>query len=211
MKDLQEKTITKMSSREIADLTGKQHSHVKRDIYNIVQELNYPNLESSPFEHNGNTYNEYLLDKELTLILVSGYSVQIRAKIIKRWQELEQAPVVHQIPQTLSEALQLAADQARQLELAAPKIEFVDNYVTAKDTKCLSDVAKLVGIPRNTFCKMLSDDKIIFKRDGDYRPFSRYEQYFTMKTGSSGDRTWVQCRVNSEGVVYLSKRYGMEG
>src|SRR5690606_15037763 len=34
-----------------------------------------------------------------------------------------------QLPQSFSEALQLAADQARQLELAAPKVQYFDTVV----------------------------------------------------------------------------------
>ena len=85
-----------MSSREIAELTGKKHSHVKRDIEKMCSEINHPNLEGSKYTHNGNVYEEYKLDKDLTLTLVSGYNVKLRHKIIKRLDELEsqQVPVL---------------------------------------------------------------------------------------------------------------------
>jgi hypothetical protein len=55
---------------------------------------------------------EFNLPKRETLILVSGYNVQMRAKIIDRWQELEaqQVPTADpRIPKSFSEALLLAA------------------------------------------------------------------------------------------------------
>ena len=200
-----------MSSREIAELTGKSHNHVLRDIRSMFAELEisdngYIHFWTHP--QNSQQYTEFQLDRKLTDCLLTGYSAKARMKVIERWHELEEKNKPS-LPQTFSEALQLAADQAKQLELQAPKVEFVDNYVSSGDTKCLSDVAKLLNIPRNKFCKQLQDDNIIFKRDGDYRPYSRYEAYFTMKTGNNGDRSWVQCRVNGEGITYLSKRYGL--
>jgi phage regulator Rha-like protein len=119
-----------MSSREIAELTGKAHRNVKRDIKVILEELNLDVLkfERTYIDASNRKQTEYRLDRELSLTLVSGYNIKLRNAIVKRWQELEnqQAPA---IPQTFAEALQLAADQAKQLELQAPKVAFVENLV----------------------------------------------------------------------------------
>ena len=80
-----------MSSREIADLTGKRHDHVLRDVENMLQELG----ETSPqfWGELPDTYNRpqrvAFLPKDLTVALVAGYNVQMRHAIVKRWQELE--------------------------------------------------------------------------------------------------------------------------
>jgi len=85
-----------MLSTEIAALTGKEHKNVVRDIRIIVKQLNEDgsNL-SSGFKSTtyvaGNGKNEvcYELDYEATMIVMTGYDVVARAKVIKRWQELE--------------------------------------------------------------------------------------------------------------------------
>lgn len=102
-------TVQTMTSREIADLTGKQHDNVRRDIKNMGEELSL-NFEEKVLPSSGGRPSvAYVLNKEETLILVSGYSIKMRAAIIKRWQELEDnQPKV--LPGNFAQALRLAAD-----------------------------------------------------------------------------------------------------
>ena len=80
-----------MSSLEIAKLTGKRHDHVMRDITNTLGELNInaPHFWGTYKTKQGNEYGCYNLPKRETLILISGYNIVLRAKIIDRWEELE--------------------------------------------------------------------------------------------------------------------------
>ena len=82
-----------MSSREIAELTEKNHADVLRDIRNMLEQLG---LLASSFAgyyiaDNGKQNPCFDLPEDLTITLVSGYSVQMRHRIVKRWQELERA------------------------------------------------------------------------------------------------------------------------
>lgn len=84
-----------MSSLEIAGLTGKQHQHVLRDVRKMLQDLgdeetlvqNWTKVSSGK----GRPLEVANLSKRETLILVSGYSTELRARIIDRWIELETA------------------------------------------------------------------------------------------------------------------------
>ena len=84
-----------MSSREIAELTGKQHSNVMRDIRAMIADLSTDSnlswlCETETYvDAKGEAREMYRLDKDTTLTLVSGYSAVLRFRIIKRWQELE--------------------------------------------------------------------------------------------------------------------------
>ena len=81
-----------MSSLEIAELTGKEHKNILADIRKLLNELEIGSADFSA-QYKDSSGKENLLfnlPKRECLILVSGYSVQLRAKIIDRWQELEQ-------------------------------------------------------------------------------------------------------------------------
>lgn len=128
-KPLQNASIT-MSSREIAELTQKEHRHVVRDIETMFERLEinaegYAHFWTHP--QNGQTYREFKLTEDLTLTLISGYNIKLRKRIIDRWQELEnqQSP---RLPQTLPEALRLAADLAEQNQQQAVQIASMESY-----------------------------------------------------------------------------------
>lgn len=72
-----------MSSREIAELTGKQHKHVLDDIRSMLYDLGQTSAEFSADlpDAYGRMQPAYALPKRETLILVSGYSVELRAEI----------------------------------------------------------------------------------------------------------------------------------
>jgi hypothetical protein len=98
--------IVAMSTREIATLCGKRHDHVVRDLKVIAEqcEIDLPKFGESYIAGNGQQQTEYLLDKETTFLLMSGYSAPMRQRIIKRWMELEQQVAspqpVPQLPQS---------------------------------------------------------------------------------------------------------------
>lgn len=81
-----------MSSREIAELTGKQHQHVKRDIEKMLKDIGLE--DASKFGHiyldeRNRKQTEFRLPKDLTLTLITGYRADLRYKIVKRLEELE--------------------------------------------------------------------------------------------------------------------------
>lgn len=80
-----------MTSREIAELTGKQHKDVLFDIRNTLEQLGINSAEFSAQykDSTGRTLPMFALPKDLTITLVSGYSIPMRHKIVTRWMELE--------------------------------------------------------------------------------------------------------------------------
>jgi phage antirepressor YoqD-like protein len=205
-----------MSSREIAEFTKKEHGHVKRDIENMLAQLgeDASNFGSTYRDAMGRRQIEYVLNKDLTLTLVSGYSAPMRFAIIKRWQELEesQAP---KLPQTYAQALRLAAEQAEQieaqqlqLEAQKPAVEFLDRYVEAKSAKGIREVAKVLGIKERQFIEMLESNGVMFRQGGNLLPMAQYQHsgYFEVKTGESNGHAYLQTRFTPEGVAWIAKK-----
>lgn len=93
MKDLMlTEGVLTMDSREIAEMTGKEHRKVCRDIEEQLGQLEGGVARFGHtyiHEQNGQEYPCFKLPKRECLILVSGYSIELRAAIIDRWAELE--------------------------------------------------------------------------------------------------------------------------
>lgn len=96
---------TTMSSREIAELTGKRHPDVRRDIKLMLEELQE---DVSDFAHiyldsMNREQTEYRLDRDHVECLLAGYSAPLRMKVIRRLHELEDAagyrlPIERKLP-----------------------------------------------------------------------------------------------------------------
>lgn len=203
---VENKALT-MSSREIAEYTGKKHQHVKRDIEKMFIDLE---LDASKFGHiykdsMNRNQTEYLLDRDQTDCLLTGYSAKARMRVIKRWKELEskQSP---QIPQTFAEALQLAADQAKQLELAAPKVAFVDNYVESSGNKTFREVAKLLKANERQFRSFMVANKIQYVLNGSWVAYQNHIDAgrFTHNTGEKNGHAYTECRFTPKGIQWIS-------
>jgi Rha family phage regulatory protein len=141
-----------MSSREIAALTGKLHKNVIQDIRNLIEQGAISGLNFQPAEYadaQGKPRPEYLLDFDATMTLVTGYNAVLRAKVIKRWRELEEGTAQ---PAILSS---LTKEELEARSLRAKKDIF--------ETLC--EAAKLFGLEGNQ--ALLKADKSLKKDYGD--------------------------------------------
>lgn len=93
------KGVLTMTSREIAELTGKAHKDVLRDIRRMFEDLEERGDEGaedrrkfalvSYRDEKSREYPEYRLGHDDTMTLVAGYDVMLRRQIVVRWRELE--------------------------------------------------------------------------------------------------------------------------
>lgn len=85
-------TEAKMTSIEIAELTGKRHSDVMRDTRTLIEQgainerrfalVNYT-------DKKGEDRPMFTLDFNATMTLITGYDAVRRSKVIDRWADLE--------------------------------------------------------------------------------------------------------------------------
>ena len=213
-------SVLTMSSREIADLVESRHDSVKRTIERLQDK---GLIQLTPMvevkNHLGQVVTEYQLIKRDTYVVVAQLSPEFTARLVDRWQELENQQMP-QIPQTLSEALRLAADQAEQierqnllLEQQRPKVEFVQRYVEAGTTKSLRETAKILKVPERAMIDCLVGDGLLFRQSGNLLPYQKYHAkgLFDVKTGTTEyGHNYTQTRVTSKGIEYIASRYASE-
>ena len=195
-----------MTSLEIAEVTGKQHAHVMRDIRNLlsqgVAESNFGL--GSYTDANGQERPLFNLTPKGCLILASGYDAVLREKIIDRLEYLENEKKAIRTPQTYLEALEAlvasekekeqlrieSEQQKKQIEQKdakiakiQPKADFADKAF-AMEGKCdIGQAAKILGLPfgRNTLFKKLRELGVFFANRNE--PKQKYIDagYFEMK------------------------------
>lgn len=91
-----------MSTLQIAELTGKKHKHVMRDVRQMIESLElgsklvesnsglYYFVEKEYKAENGKSNPFYELDEDLCNTLVMGYDAPLRFKIAKEWRLMKE-------------------------------------------------------------------------------------------------------------------------
>ena len=203
-----------MSSREIASIVGASHHNMLKTIRSLVSDGVISGNET-PYEHeqNGQTYPEFLLNFRDTMVVMSGFRADLRAKIIDRWQELE-AQAKPQVPQTYAAALLEAGRLALELEqkeaqlaIAAPKAEFVDRYVDATGTYGFRQVAKMLSVKENWFSDFLIEKEIMYRLGGKLTAHSDHLDAgrFVARAGvAKNEHAFTECRFTAKGVEWVA-------
>lgn len=142
-----------MTSSEIAELTRKLHKNVIRDIREMLDELKKDGSDVShvreDLDGRGYTSN-FHLDRELTELLLTGYSIPLRLKVIRRLNELETDNKKAVALPSYAEALRLYADQIEQTQVLR-----VENHQQATKIHSLENLFK-EGMTHTQFCKGLN-------------------------------------------------------
>lgn len=154
-------------------------------------------FEMRPFETNGGTQKRevaLLNEDQATLLFTYLKNTEIarslKIRVVKAFRncrdELAKAKAVpsqFQIPQTMQEALRLAADQMdknaalqKQIEADAPKVSAYDDLVDDTGLFTATAVAKILHMKRCDLFTWLKRNQVAYQQGKDWLPYSTWEK-----------------------------------
>ncbi|HHG0450954.1 phage antirepressor KilAC domain-containing protein [Citrobacter portucalensis] len=178
----------------------------------VKDELEGEHYESFVVQNSNGTQSENLIISNDQAVLVGmRESKAVRRTVLSKLKEKQPS----QLPQTLPEALRLAADLAEenmhlenQLAIAAPKVKFVDSYVNASGSLGFRETCKLLHIKENIFRKFLLDSEVMYLLAGKLTPYAQHIDAgrFTVKTGENQNNghAFTQNKFTPKGIQWIA-------
>lgn len=219
------KTPATMSSREIADLTGKDHKNIIRDIRVMLEALK----DGSDLSHVRETKDtrgytaEIHLDRDLTMTLVSGYDIVLRNRIIRRLAEMEAKPLADPMvalndPATMRGLLLSYSEKVIELnarvEVMQEDVDAHARLTKADGSVNITEAAKNLGLRPKALFDWLKHNGWIYKRPGASSWLGKSTQCntgllehktTTVLRADGSEKIVEQVRITAKGLSRLAK------
>ena len=180
-----------VSSRQVAEIFGKQHKDVLESIRGILAAENSATkfFRESTFENRGKHYPEYIMNRDGFSLLVMGFTgkeaMTWKIRYIQAFNEMEakirENTLIMPNFNNPAEAARAWAKEYEEKQKALaqvtemkPKAEFYDDVTGSTDTIDIGSVAKVLNIPnmgRNKLFSFLREKKILNKRNEPYQEY----------------------------------------
>lgn len=200
----------RMTSLQIAEITGKPHNDVMKAIRKMepawerVQEGKFSLMQEEVETNNGGHKMRpyYSLNKEECLYIATKFNDEARAKLIKRWKELEEQHQKPSVPQNYLEALESlvkAEKEKQQLALEnkqkdetiitiskanvelgnkitemLPKVSYYDRILQSNATMTITQIAQDYGMSAIAMNKELESMRIQHKERGQWILYAQF-------------------------------------
>lgn len=197
-------------SRDVAEMVGKQHAHLLRDIKGYLEVLDpNPKLDSANFfientykDGNNQTRPCFLLTKKgcdmVANKMTGEKGILFTATYVTRFEEMESAlkSKTHSLPMTYKEALQsllieVEKNESLQIENTTfkqqigemkPKVSYYDIVLKSPSALSVTEISKDYGMSANKFNRLLHDFGIQYKQGKVWFLYSKYHDKGYTKT-----------------------------
>ncbi len=173
---------------------------------------------SSYLAGNGEQRPCYRFPKREACLMAMSYSYELQAQVFDRMTAMENHIAAQNLP---SYAIDDPIERAKkwieeekqkqavihQLEIAAPKVAFVDKYVAGNGNKTFRQVAKLLGANERKFRDFLKKEKIMYKLNGEWLAYQNHidAKRFHNNTGiSESNHTFTRSLFTPKGVEWTA-------
>lgn len=186
-----------LDSRIVARMIGKKHKHLMRDIRQYINDFGQsPKLDPAQFfikssyvDKNDRIRPRFLISKMgcefIANKLTGKKGNQFTAQYVSVFNTMKQEinspqAVLHRlqaewnIPKTYGGALQLAANQQKQLDKQRPKVEYFDKMMRNQGLETATEISKLYGWSAQHLNKELAKRHVIFKRGRKWIMYQKY-------------------------------------
>lgn len=207
-----------ITSLDISDLVKSRHDDVKRSTDRLVDKgvIAQPPMAVVGKEVNNRTYNTevYVFSGEQgkldSITVVAQLCPEFTAALVKRWYELENQT---KLPQSFAEALQLAADQAKKIELDKPKVDYYEKIVVRDTLLNATQVAQKLRMSAMAMNKYLDQFNVYSRGVKRARVFQQWfvdkglgelkqtDLGFSQPMFTTKGEAWVIEKLVSEGVM----------
>lgn len=196
----------RMTSLQIAEITARLHKNVMRAIRNMEpawEKINGRKFELVDYkDEKGETRPCYSLNKEECLYIATKFNDEARAKLIKRWKELEEQHQKPSVPQNYLEALKsLVKEEEEKQQLALenkqkdetiitiskanvelgnkitemlPKVSYYDRILQSNATMTITQIAQDYGMSAIAMNKELESMRIQHKERGQWILYAQF-------------------------------------
>lgn len=161
----------------------------------------------------GNSTKDYAIvlpfAKKIAMMSKTEVGNRVRDYFLECERKVKEQEVVWTLPKTYAEALQLAADQAKEIELQQkliaeqkPKAEYFDALVDRKLNINFRDTAKEIGIKEKDFIKFLLDKQYVYRdKKGQLKPIACYvdKGLFELKEWTNEHKSGNQTLITPKG------------
>ena len=206
-----------MSSKELLELINQVRHSVGEPLLRlnsfnvkIEDELDGENYTKSVVQNFNNTESiVFQLTLDQCMLIGMRESKAVRKNVLAALKQ-KQTPL---LPQSFSEALQLAADQARKIEEDKPKVDYYEKIVVRDTLLNATQVAQKIGLSAIALNKLLDSLKVyshgvkrarVFQQwfiDKGFGELKQTDLGYSQPMFTTKGEAWVIQRLVSEGAI----------